>query len=402
MKWSWKTGQVAGIDIRIHATFLLLLGWIGAGYWATGRGIGAMLAAVVFICALFICVVCHELGHALMARKFGIKTADITLLPIGGLARLERMPEEPRQELWIALAGPAVNLAIAAVLYGWLAMNHEWEPIRYLKVATGPFVERLLIANASLALFNLIPAFPMDGGRVLRALLATQTSYPRATQIAASVGQALALIFGVVGLFTNPMLLLVAVFVWIGASQESGAVQIKSALAATPVKAAMLTDFATLSYDDTLTDAVRLSLNSAQRDFPVIAGNRVAGMLAAGDMLAALAEHGEDYPVASAMRLEFPAAESGEPLDRVFQRFKECNCTALPVFRSGWLVGLITTDNLGEYLLIEATLQKYGERAGFTNRVRPRAKRPGPESRSPRSPFGDPVDPPRSILFHRF
>jgi Zn-dependent protease len=363
---------------------------------------GALLAALVFVCALFTCVVCHELGHALMARKFGIKTADITLLPIGGLARLERMPEEPRQELWIALAGPAVNLAIAAVLSGWLAMNHEWEPLRYVKVATGPFTERLLFANLSLALFNLIPAFPMDGGRVLRALLATRIPYARATQMAAFVGQGLALIFGVVGLFTNPMLLLIAVFVWVGASQESGAVQVRSALAATPVKAAMLTDFETLSYEDTLADAVRLSLHSSQRDFPVIAADRVAGMLAGGDMLVALAEHGEDYPVAAVMRREFPVAEAAEPLDSVFQRFRECNCTAIPVFRSGWLAGLITTDNLGEYLLIEATLQKYGERAGFAKRVGPRARRPRQEGRSARSPFGDPVDPPRSIPFHRF
>ncbi len=186
MKWSWKIGQLAGIDIRIHAAFLLLLGWIGAGYWATGKGLGAMLAGVTFIAAIFACVVLHELGHALMARKFGIGTTDITLLPIGGLARLERMPEEPEQELWIALAGPAVNVVIAAILYGWLAVNHEWEPLRLLKVAAGPFVERLFFANVSLALFNLIPAFPMDGGRVLRALLALRMPYPRATQTAAS------------------------------------------------------------------------------------------------------------------------------------------------------------------------------------------------------------------------
>jgi Zn-dependent protease/CBS domain-containing protein len=358
-----------------------------------------MLAGMVFIAALFACVVFHELGHALVARKFGIRTTDITLLPIGGLARLERMPEEPRQELWIALGGPAVNVAIAAVLYAWLSINHEWEPLVYLKVATGPFVERLFLANVSLALFNLIPAFPMDGGRVLRALLASRMPYPKATQIAASVGQGLALIFGVVGLFTNPMLLLIAVFVWVGASQESGAVQIKSALSGTPVKAAMLREFATLNYGDSLASAVRLSLNSTQRDFPVIAQNRVAGMLTGSDMLAALAEHGDHYPVTLAMRTDFPVADSAEMLDTAFQRLKECGCAAMPVFRNGWLVGLITTDNLGEYLLIEATLQKYGARAGFRNRVGPGVVRP--QDRADSSPFGDNVQPPHSVTSDR-
>jgi Zn-dependent protease/CBS domain-containing protein len=399
MKWSWKLSQLAGIDIRIHATFLLLLGWIAASYWATGKGLEAMLAGIVFITALFACVVLHELGHALAARKFGIRTTDITLLPIGGLARLERMPEEPRQELWIVLGGPAVNVAIASVLYAWLSINHEWEPLVYLKVATGPFVERLFFANVSLALFNLIPAFPMDGGRVLRALLASRMPYPKATQIAASVGQGLALIFGVIGLFTNPMLLLIAVFVWVGASQESGAVQVKSALSGTPVKAAMLKEFATLHYGSNLSDAVTLSLNSSQRDFPVIAQNRVAGMLTGSDMLAALAEHGGEYPVTLAMRTSFPVADSAEMLDTVFQRLKECDCAAMPVFRNGWLVGLITTDNLGEYLLIEATLQKYGARAGFMNRVGPRVVRPRDPAGS--SPFGDNVQPPHSVMSDR-
>jgi Zn-dependent protease len=172
MKWSWKIGTLAGIDLRIHATFLLLLAWVGAGHWLQGRSLEAMLAGVSFILALFACVLLHELGHALAARRYGIPTRDITLLPIGGLARLERMPDKPSQELWVALAGPVVNVIIAAVLFAWLTLARAWAPIGELGVAAGPFLERLWLANVWLVLFNLIPAFPMDGGRVLRAALA--------------------------------------------------------------------------------------------------------------------------------------------------------------------------------------------------------------------------------------
>lgn len=367
MKWSWKVGHLAGIDLRIHATFLLLIGWIGASYWIAGKSMAAMLAGVGFIVALFACVVFHEMGHAMAARNFGIRTRDITLLPIGGLARLERMPEEPKQELWIALAGPAVNVAIAAALYVWLFLTHAWEPFSHLRVATGPFVERLFLANVSLVLFNLIPAFPMDGGRVLRALLATRMTYPKATQIAASVGQGLAFAFGIIGLFTNPMLLLIGVFIWIGAGQEAGAVQVKSALSGTPAGAAMLTDFDTLQAGETLAVAVRLTLKGSQRDFPVIDRGRVAGILTGADLVAALEDYGEDYPVTLAMRREFPVAEPGELLEAIFQRLQECGCGAVPVLNNGRLVGLLTLDNLGEYLLIEATLQK--RRQGKTSEL---------------------------------
>jgi Zn-dependent protease/CBS domain-containing protein len=369
MKWSWKVGQLAGIDLRIHATFLLLLGWVGASYWISSKSVGAMLGGVAFILAPFACVVLHEMGHALAAREFGIKTRDITLLPIGGLARLERMPEESQQELWIALAGPAVNIVLAFWLYVWLALTHGWEPFSHLGVVAGPFVERLMVANVWLVLFNLIPAFPMDGGRVLRALLATRMTYPKATQVAASVGQGLAFVFGFVGLFTNPMLLFIGLFVWIGASQEAGAAQIKSALSGTPARAAMLTGFATLESGDTLADAVRLTLEGSQRDFPVIDQGRVAGILTASDMLVALENYGEDHAVTLVMRRDFPVAESAEMLEVVFQRLRECGCQTLPVVHDGRLVGLITMDNLGEYLLIEATLQKRGAHLRLTDRV---------------------------------
>jgi Zn-dependent protease/CBS domain-containing protein len=376
MNWSWKVGQLAGIELRIHATFLLLLGWVWVSYWIAGKSMEAMLAGVGFIVALFACVVLHEMGHALAARKFGIQTRDITLLPIGGLARLQRMPEEPRQELWVALAGPAVNVAIAAILGAGLALTHGWAPFSQLSVVSGSLVERLLLANISLVLFNLIPAFPMDGGRVLRAVLASRMTYARATRIAASTGQALAMVFGFVGLFTNPMLLFIGLFVWIGASQEAGAVQTRSALSGTPAQAAMLTDFEELRSDDTLADAVRLTLRGSQHDFPVLDAGRVTGILTRNDLLVALAAYGQDHPVTAVMRREFLIAEPTEMLEIVFQRLQKCDCHTMPVVHAGRLVGLITMDNLGEYLLIEAALQKREPRSGLVRRMLWRCEKP--------------------------
>jgi Zn-dependent protease/predicted transcriptional regulator len=369
MKWSWKMGKLAGIDLRVHATFSLLILWIAASYWMVGKNTAAVLAAVGFVIALFGCVVLHELGHALMARQFGIQTTDITLLPIGGLARLERMPEEPRQELWIALAGPAVNVAIAVLLYSWLSVTHVWEPFSRLRVATGPFLERLMVANVSLVLFNLIPAFPLDGGRALRALLATRMNYLDATQVAASVGQVLAFALGVVGIFTNPMLAVIGLFVWMAARQEAGATQMKSAISGLRARAVMRTDFWALHSTDTLADAVQLTLKRSQSDFPVIDRGEIAGMLTRGDLLAALAEFSDDRAVASVMRRDFPTADSADPLEVVFRRLQECDCDSIPVVQGGTLVGLISTAQLREHVLLTTLLRKRGRRSGIEDRA---------------------------------
>ena len=358
MKWSWKIGKLAGIDLYVHATFLLLLGWVAMSHWSAGKSLGTMVSGVVFILALFACVLLHELGHALAARRFGIATRDITLLPIGGLARLERMPEKPREELWVTLAGPAVNVAIAAALYIWLTLTSGWVPLGQLAVGAGPFLERILVANVYLVVFNLIPAFPMDGGRVLRALLATRMEYLKATQIAAGLGQGLAFVFGFIGLFTSPFLLFIALFVWIGAAQEASAVQMKTAFAGTPIRAAMLTDFQVLKPSDTLADAVNLILQGSQQDFPVVEHSGVIGILTRADLLVALAKHRQDHAVAPIMRRDFVVAAPAEMLDVVFRRLAECECHTLPVLHDGRLLGLVTMDNLGEYLLIQAALKQ--------------------------------------------
>ena len=356
MKWSWKLGRFAGIDVYMHATFFLLIGWIALSHWLQARSLAATLAGVGFILALFVCVILHEYGHALTARRFGIRTRDITLLPIGGLARLERMPEKPMQELWVALAGPAVNVVIAALLFAWLLLTNGLEPLRSLGVAGGSFVERLLVANVFLVLFNLLPAFPMDGRRVLRALLASRMEYTKATQTAASVGQGMAFLFGLVGLFVNPFLLFIAFFVWIGAAQEASSVQMKSSMAGIPVARAMVTDFRTLSASDPLSRAVELILRGSQQDFPVMADGGVVGILTKTDILAALARHGESQLVAGVMKREFQLVDSHDMLETALERLQECRCHTMPVLHGGELVGLVTTDNLGEFMLVQAAL----------------------------------------------
>ena len=359
MKWSWKIGSVRGIDLNVHATFFLLLAWIGVTYGLAG-GSRAALDGIAFVIALFACVVLHELGHALTARRYGIQTRDITLLPIGGVSRLERIPDDPRQEVWVSLAGPAVNVVIAAVLYAWLAITQAWRPLSALTMTGGPFLERLMLVNISLAVFNLLPAFPLDGGRVLRALLAMRMDYVRATQVAAQIGQALALGFGLWGLFSNPFLVFIAFFVWIGATQESSMVQMRSALRGIPVSRAMLTEFQTVAPNDRAQRVLELIVASSQQDFPVVDGGpggrdgRPAGLLLRSDVLKAVAQRGSDWQVRDVMRRDFEVADASEMLDAAFARLQACACHALPVTSRGALVGLLTMDGVGEFLMIQA------------------------------------------------
>jgi len=231
-------------------------------------------------------------------------------------------------------------------------------PLSGLSMTGGPFIERLLLVNISLVLFNLIPAFPMDGGRVLRALLAIRLEYTRATQIAASIGQGIALIFGLVGLLTNPFLVFIAFFVWIGAAQEASMVQMKNALGGIPVGQTMLTDFQLLSPRDLLGRAVELILTGSQTDFPVVENNTVVGVLTRSDLLAALSRQGQAVPVSDFMRREFQTVDANEMLDLAFARLQSCDCHTMPVTYHGQLVGLLTTENIGEFLMIQSALRR--------------------------------------------
>lgn len=356
MKWSLRAGTWAGIAVNVHATFLILLVWVALAHWSVDQSLRAAFAGIGFVLAIFGCVLLHEFGHALTARRYGIRTRDITLLPIGGLARLERMPDDPRQELWVALAGPAVNVVIAALLFGVLVVAGTSAPLTGVNVTEGGFLERLLAVNVLLAGFNLLPAFPMDGGRVLRAGLAMRMEYTRATQIAATVGQGMALVFGFVGLFVNPFLIFIALFVWIGATQEAAATQVRSALAGIPLQRVMITDFRTLLADDTLDRAVELLLAGAQHDFPVMGDGRVEGVLTRADLLTALARNGHASRVADVMRRDCRTAQATELVEPALQRLQDRGCPTIPVLQGDRLVGLLTMDNIGEFLSVRSAL----------------------------------------------
>ena len=365
MKWSWHIGRVAGIDIAVHATFPLLLAWIALMALGGGATLADALSAVMLTLAVFVTVVLHELGHALTARHFGIRTTDITLLPIGGIARLERLPREPRQELLITLAGPAVNVALAAVFAAplalWGGLGRVPELITSTASATpSNFLAQLIALNLWLAAFNLIPAFPLDGGRVLRAILAARTrDYVRATLSAARVGRAFALVFGLVGLFVvgSPVLVFIALFVWLAAAAEAAAVQTTEALVGVPLSSLMITDLQTLAPADPLARAAQLTIAGFQQDFPVVEGGALVGMLSQRDLVRGLAEHGDEALVRSVMREDFGSAAPDDAPEDVLRKLKTLGGRALPIVRGRELLGVLTAENVMEFVMLRAALR---------------------------------------------
>jgi len=356
MRWSWKLAQIAGIGVYVHWTFLLLIAWIGGMHVIRGESVQNTLQGVGLILAIFACVVAHEFGHALTARRFGIRTQDITLLPIGGVARLERMPDDPVQELWVALAGPAVNVVIAGGLFVAVGVLEGFSAMSGSQMTTvgGDFLQQLMFVNVMLVAFNLLPAFPMDGGRVLRALLATQMDHVRATDIAATIGQGMAIFFGAAGLFIpNFLLLFVALFVYLGAQQEAQMVHVRSLLRGVPVRAAMITQFRALAPDDPLSRVVDDLLAGYQHDFPVLDQGRIVGLVTRADLLAALAERGQEARVGGIMRCDCGPVDDGEMLENAFRRMREGECGTLPVVHNGTLIGMLNLENVGEWMMIQ-------------------------------------------------
>jgi len=359
MKWSYRLGKVAGIDVNIHVTFTLLIAWVLLTHWLSGQTFGAAVNGLAFVIAIFGCVLLHELGHALAARRFGIGTRDITLLPIGGVARLERMPEKPLQELWVALAGPVVNGLIAVVLYVWLVMTNQLVPFSQLGVVTGPFIERLLAVNVLLIVFNMIPAFPMDGGRCVRALLALRLEYAQATRIAAGVGQVIAVGFVVLGLFSNPFLLLIGVFVWLGAAQEARYATIKAALRGVPVQRVLLRDVPMLAPTDSLARVVDAFRGGPLPKAVVVVQGRVIGVVSGLDLVTHLQRYGPTTPVAKVMQRNIPSLELPATLDKALTRLHEARAPLMPVVSQGRFVGVITLDQLDQFAALQTALQRH-------------------------------------------
>lgn len=358
MAWSFPIARLFGSELRVHATFFLILIWIGI----VGYGAGGMPAAienVIFILALFACVVAHEFGHALTARRYGIKTPDITLLPIGGLARLERMPENPRQEITVALAGPAVNVVIWALLM--LALGGRMPPVDDMMLSGGTiegFLGRLAGVNLFLAVFNLLPAFPMDGGRVLRAALATRLNRVRATEIAAGAGRMLAFAMGFLGLvWGNPMLILIGVFIFIAAGAEAQDVSMRALSRRLRASDAMITSYEALRPDDTLQAAGQALIRTTQHEFPVLDhDDRPIGLLTRNTIFASLGDPAAQMTSLDTAPLEpLPCVPPHVPLTDVLDQMHAAQTNAIAICTpDGRALGYVTRENLGELMILHS------------------------------------------------
>jgi Zn-dependent protease/predicted transcriptional regulator len=358
VSWSIKIARVGGIDIFIHLTFVLLVAWVAIARYAEHQSLAEAAYGLTFILSVFAIVVLHELGHAMAARWFGIPTRDITLYPIGGVARLERIPEDPKQEFIVAIAGPLVNVVLASLLYLLLSQVPDPAVLDRVEKVGSKLMAELFWVNVGLVVFNMIPAFPMDGGRVLRAVLAMFLPHVRATQIAATLGQAFAFVLGFWGLMSgSPIPIFIAFFVWMAAAQESHHVSVKSALAGVPVSDAMITRYQTLQPNQPLRDVVELILSGFQQDFPVTRQGEVVGMLTRNDVVERLKSQGEEIPVEQAMTSHFSTADPFETLERAFFRLQECECHSMPVIHRGQLVGLLTPENVGEFLMLRDAIR---------------------------------------------
>ena len=354
MGWSISLGSVSGIRIRVHLTFVLFLLWIGAAFWNAG-GMTAAANGLAYILLLFLCVVLHEFGHILTARRFGSQTLDVVLLPIGGVARMKSIPEKPGQELAVALAGPCVNLVIAIVLFGLIGsdtiMQELARPAQHV-----PIPAQLAAANVCLAVFNLIPVFPMDGGRALRALLSYRLGRGAATRLATRIGHILAVGFGIVGVMSGqPLLMFVALFVYLGASAEDNDVQVHQMVRGLSVSDAMITAFTPLSPADRIGDAVAILNQSTQHDIPIVDGvGKPIGLLTRNQILKSLHEHGANLPVADVMRTDIPAASERNELDEALCLMAEEKLPAIAVSDAkGRLIGMVTLENLGQMMVLQ-------------------------------------------------
>ncbi|MCB1227394.1 MAG: site-2 protease family protein [Verrucomicrobiales bacterium] len=364
MKWSIRIATVAGTEVRIHMTFFLLLALVAMQGLGAGLGLAGAMQAVLLIAAMFLCVLLHEFGHVFAARGYGIQTPDVTLYPIGGVARLERMPKKPAHELVVALAGPAVNVAIAAVLALVMGVPVVMNP-DHVFMMKGGFWSQLMVWNLLMVAFNMVPAFPMDGGRVLRALLAMVMDYGRATRVAASVGQFLAAGVVLLMLFgqwrLNPFLLIIAVFIFVAAGREAAVVGEQEVTDGMRVRDAMQTEFHGLRSDSPLRQAVDYLLAGTQQDFPVVdAAGAMLGLLTRTRLIEALTEHGAGIRVGEVAEGCPAGVGPDEPLARALMALEQSRCPALPVqdLRTGRLIGLLTRENVGETLMVRAALAR--------------------------------------------
>ena len=323
MSWSLNIGRVAGTVVRVHLTFLLFLAWIFAASYASG-GAATAWDSLIFMVLLFLCVLLHEFGHIFTARAFGVPTPDVTLLPIGGVAQLERIPEEPWEEFLIAIAGPLVNVVIAAALVYLFGAELQTRAAAAVDNMRDPARRPPRVGESFSCPVQHDPAFPMDGGRVLRALLASRFGYVRATEIAASIGQFVAFALGFIGLMYNPILIFIAIFVYLAASSEAHMVALRAASRGVPVTYAMMTQFATLSPHAHVDEAVQTLLQTSQSEFPVVDDvGKPVGVLGRADLIRAIKTRGADARVSDAMTAELPTISHRVTLEQAFKLLQQ-------------------------------------------------------------------------------
>jgi Zn-dependent protease/CBS domain-containing protein len=343
--------RLFGVPVRLHFTFLLLLVFLIVTDLGSKEGGGAF---ALFVLGLFASVLLHELSHAWMAGAFKVRTIEIVMFPIGGVSRMERALG-PKEELWVALAGPAMNLLLAGIIFGVLALTNGSASMKLadvVELSDANVLPRLAFGNLLLAGFNLIPAFPMDGGRILRALLSFIRTEEEATRMAAWMGRMLAISMALYGLYDHHfMLVFGAFFVYLGAAQEGAAALGRTLTHGIPVRAAMIKEFHTLSPGDTVRHAADLLLATSQQDFPVVHGTQVAGLLSRNLLVRAMASEGPDAYVAGVMDREYPSIEPGMDLSEVLPLMAQAGQCAL-VMDGEQLLGMLTTDNLSEFLLL--------------------------------------------------
>lgn len=361
MKGSFKLGNIAGIGIFIHWTFSLLILFIVYANYKAGQNLTQILWSVLFILCIFLTVLLHELGHALTAKKYNIKTRDITLLPIGGLAQLERLPEKPSEELLVAFAGPLVNIILAFITGLFITLpNTPEEMVVQLSngVNSNNFFINFYLVNIVLAFFNLIPAFPMDGGRVLRALLSYKLERHVATKIAARIGQIIAIGFIFLGFFSNPFLIFIGLFVFMGAQIETEYTESKYILKGYTVRDVLMKQYPTIDNSETLETAVKMMLDSQNKYFLVTENGIPMGTLNREQIMGALSKKEEETELSSIMDRNLILLQADSLLEDVFELVYKNKHTLMLVMEDNQLIGTLDTENLLEFILIKEVKSK--------------------------------------------
>lgn len=355
MKGSLKLGNIAGIGIFIHWTFTLLIFYIIFSNYRAGHSGEQIVWTLLFIMSIFVTVFLHELGHALAAKKYNIKTKDITLLPIGGLARLDSIPEKPKEELIVAIAGPAVNIVLALITSFFITIPDVNDLTIQLAggVNQSNFFLNFFIVNIWLAVFNLIPAFPMDGGRVLRALLSMKFERHIATNIAARIGQLLAVGFVFLGFLSNPFLVFIGLFIFLGAQAEATYTHAKSMLVGYKVKDALMKDFKMIDKGETVKEAVQMLLNGQCKNFLITENSKPIGTLSRDEIIKALSGKGENEIIHNVMNKNLVFLNADSSLENAYQQVYEQKSTLIPVIENNNLIGVLDTENILEFIMVK-------------------------------------------------